>query len=100
LEQIARLHGSWEDGVRGRSPALSQILCKDQIEALDLFDRLQLEQVLGHCRHCRTLSEAGRTLFNKSRSRKKSSNDADRLGKYLARFDLDWEQIGLRLNVK
>jgi transcriptional regulatory protein RtcR len=28
-----------------------------------------------------------------SRTAKRSSNDADRLRKYLARFDLDWAQV-------
>lgn len=40
-----------------------------------------------------TISEAGRKLFSVSMGRKKSVNDADRLKKYLARFDLGWEAI-------
>jgi transcriptional regulatory protein RtcR len=39
------------------------------------------------------LSEAGRALFAASRTRRASSNDADRLRKYLARFDLSWQQL-------
>jgi transcriptional regulatory protein RtcR len=39
------------------------------------------------------LSAAGRMLFTASRARKASSNDADRLRKYLARFGLDWQTI-------
>lgn len=100
-EEIVRLHSSCQDDLlRDESPILSEIFSERHITVLDLFDRIQLEQALAHCQHCRTLSEAGRMLFNNSRNRKKSSNDADRLRKYLARFDLDWEQIGLRLNVK
>jgi transcriptional regulatory protein RtcR len=45
------------------------------------------------CRGCSTLSAAGRMLFTASRARKASSNDADRLRKYLARFGLDWQTI-------
>jgi transcriptional regulatory protein RtcR len=41
----------------------------------------------------RSLSEAGRTLFGASRTRKSISNDADRLRKYLGRFDLEFSQI-------
>ena len=32
-------------------------------------------------------------LFAVSRLHKTSSNDADRLRKYLARFGLDWERV-------
>jgi transcriptional regulatory protein RtcR len=60
---------------------------------MDLFDRLQLSQVIEACRKARSLSEAGRTLFGASRERKTSSNDADRLRKYLRRFGLEWEQL-------
>jgi transcriptional regulatory protein RtcR len=54
---------------------------------------LQLAAVIKVCRECRTLSEAGRTLFGSSRERKKSANDADRLRKYLSRFSLSWDQL-------
>ncbi|MGH8075849.1 MAG: hypothetical protein ACREPE_00795 [Lysobacter sp.] len=38
-------------------------------------------------------SQAGRALFAISRSQRASTNGADRLRKYLARFGLDWEQL-------
>ena len=44
------------------------------------------------------LSAAGRALFAASRAQKTSSNDADRLGKYLARFGLDWDQVRSQRN--
>jgi len=50
---------------------------------------VQLAEVVRVCRASRTLSEAGRTLFAASRARKGSTNDADRLRKYLKRFGLD-----------
>ena len=37
-----------------------------------------------------SLLAAGRELFAASRLPRKSTNDADRLNKYLARFDLSW----------
>ncbi|XXU73606.1 hypothetical protein WMF41_44060 [Sorangium sp. So ce1151] len=58
--------------------------------ALDQFDRAQLAEVLRVLKSARSLSEAGRVLFAASRAKKKSVNDADRLRKYLARFDIDW----------
>ncbi len=60
---------------------------------LDPFDIVQLAAVIRACRAARSLSAAGRALFAKSRARKASANDADRLRKYLARFDLDWADM-------
>jgi transcriptional regulatory protein RtcR len=91
-EEIGRLKYSWGgNALASSAPVLGTLLSEEQLGAIDLFDRLQLEQVLAICRRYRTLSEAGRALFNSSRVRKSSSNDADRLRKYLARFDLSWD---------
>ena len=54
---------------------------------------MQLEDVLRVCQSSRSLSAAGRMLFDRSRERKKMANDADRLRKYLARFDLEWGEL-------
>jgi len=52
-----------------------------------------LAAVLEVCRGARSLSEAGRTLFAASRDRRRSTNDADRLRKYLGRFGLEWKAL-------
>ncbi|MGE0131315.1 MAG: RNA repair transcriptional activator RtcR [Blastocatellales bacterium] len=93
-EEIERLRSTWlapasNDG----SQALEELLGAEKLEEIDLFDRLQLAAVIKICRECRTLSEAGRTLFSSSRELKKTANDADRLRKYLARFGLSWDQV-------
>ena len=41
----------------------------------------------------KSLSDAGRTLFSESRKRRSSTNDADRVRKYLVRFGLSWGDI-------
>ena len=93
-EEVARLQIAWGSDLPG-APGnnLEGLLGSDQIEALDTFDRIQLEEVVAACRRCRTLSEAGRFLFDKSRARRATANDADRLRKYLARFGLEWSGI-------
>jgi transcriptional regulatory protein RtcR len=63
------------------------------LDAIDPFDRVQLAEVIRVCRRCRSLSEAGRTLFSASRTRRSSSNDADRLRKYLQRYRLEWASL-------
>jgi transcriptional regulatory protein RtcR len=93
-EEIDRLKASWRsDRKRDASVKLTNFLNEEQISALDLFDRLQLEQVVEVCARSRSLSDAGRLLFNQSRSLRSTPNDADRLRKYLARFGLDWSSV-------
>jgi len=86
LAQAWSLSGTAEDG-------LEQILNAQELEKIDPFDRVQLAYVAQVCRESRSLSEAGRTLFSASLARRASSNDADRLRKYLARFGLSWAQV-------
>ena len=62
-------------------------------DPLDAFDRLQLQAVITVCRQEASLSAAGRSLFNVSRTQRSVVNDADRLRKYLLKFGLSWEQI-------
>jgi transcriptional regulatory protein RtcR len=94
--EIERLRWLWR---RNATPAAAQPadlaawLGEPALGQLDLFDRLQLEAVIGVCRTSRSLSEAGRRLFNVSRSQRSVVNDADRLRKYLAKYGLNFEQL-------
>ena len=101
--EIARLRWLWQpasDMRHGLAPAagavgrdeLAALLGDEVVESMDLFDQLQLAAVLQVCRQSRTLSDAGRLLFQASRTQRTVVNDADRLRKYLSRFGLDWER--------
>jgi transcriptional regulatory protein RtcR len=72
---------------------LEALLGEDAAARLDRFDALQLQGVVEVCRASKSLSDAGRKLFAVSRTAKRQPNDADRLKKYLARFDLSWEAL-------
>jgi transcriptional regulatory protein RtcR len=71
---------------------LRELLGAAALERIDRFDRVQLAEVVRVCRSARNLSDAGRHLFQVSGGLRKVRNDADRLRKYLARFELDWER--------
>ena len=93
-EEMGRLVDSWADPKKaGDEDTLIEVLGPVRAAQMDLFDRAQLNQVLEVCTRSRSLSEAGRILFSASIGRKASTNDADRLRKYLARFGLDWAQV-------
>jgi transcriptional regulatory protein RtcR len=91
--EILRLRRLWS-GAPETNDVLDLLLTEEQGAALDPFDRVQLAYAVSTCRASRSLSEAGRTLFSASRSRRASANDADRLRKYLARFGLSWGEVG------
>lgn len=59
----------------------------------DHFDLVQLEAVVSVVIESATLAEAGRTLFAASIAAKSSSNDSDRLKKYLAKWGLTFNAI-------
>ncbi len=106
-EEIERLRGAWAANApteKGTPPSasgdvddiddvLTKILGKERALEIDLFDRLQLASVLKICKQAKSLSDAGRTLFAVSRAQKSSTNDADRLRKYLAGFGIHWADI-------
>ena len=88
--EIIRLRASWR---LAGSDELASILGAERAAALDRFDRVQLTDVVAVCRTAASLSAAGRVLFASSRQDKRTQNDADRLRKYLARFDLTFEAL-------
>jgi transcriptional regulatory protein RtcR len=93
-EEIERLQRQWRGARRDDGEAmLVGLLGAERVAAIDLFDRVQLCQIIALCRSCASLSAAGRLLFAASRAQKASANDADRLRKYLARFGLDWRMV-------
>lgn len=91
--EVARLDAAWSGPSKHHTDRVTQCLGAAQADQLDRFDRTQLADVLEVCQQARSLSEAGRTLFAQSRQTKTSTNDADRLRKYLARFNLNWEAV-------
>ncbi|MBK8980216.1 MAG: sigma 54-interacting transcriptional regulator [Planctomycetes bacterium] len=95
-QEIERLRRVWRLASAAARPGdatLAEVLGEGRVAALDLFDRVQLAAVVDVCRRATSLSEAGRTLFAASLARRGSRNDADRLRKYLARFELDFRSV-------
>lgn len=94
-DEVARLRRLWSESPQtgGTADLLANLMSPDQLDTIDLFDRAQLATVIEVCRRTNSLSAAGRELFAASRRSKTSSNDADRLRKYLARFGLAFDSV-------
>jgi transcriptional regulatory protein RtcR len=98
-DEIDRLTALWRDGGNGDhgpEALLLNVLGTDRLAEIDPFDRAQLATAIKACRDSNSLSAAGRKLFAVSRLKKTSGNDADRLRKYLMRFDLRFEDLARR----
>jgi transcriptional regulatory protein RtcR len=93
-EETHRLQTTWQKTENSTPMAnlVSEVL-GPRAAALDLFDAQQLGEVLQVCRTHHSLSEAGRALFGVSRTKRSSQNDADRLRKYLGKFDIAFADV-------
>ena len=91
--ETERLHKSWRSSDSAEpSDRVIHYLGSTATE-FDDFDRQQLSHVLRVCEASRSLADAGKKLFAVSRLQKRSSNDSDRIRKYLARFGISWAHI-------
>jgi transcriptional regulatory protein RtcR len=91
VEEIARLEAAWVEP--GEDDGLGRLM-GEKVNEIDAFDRVQLAYVVRVCRQSTSLAEAGRTLFSASRAQRTSTNDGDRLRKYLAKFSLSFADLG------
>jgi transcriptional regulatory protein RtcR len=70
---------------------LCKLLGSDYQSRFDEFDLCQLAKVIEVCRQCKSRAEAGKRLFAISRQQRNTTNDSDRLGKYLEKFGLTFQ---------
>ncbi len=97
--ELARLRADWRhaagpaDAATADAALLRGLLGDEAVADLDLFDVVQLAEVVRTCQRSPTLSAAGRILFAASRRARSSTNDADRVRKYLRRFGLDFAAV-------
>ena len=94
-EEIERLRRQWAPRVSDAGARmLEELLGAERVAEIDRFDLVQLAEVVRVCRDSPSLSAAGRELFAASRARRRTRNDADRLRKYLAKFELSFDELG------
>lgn len=94
--EISRLQRLWRHHNQPAASGevdLADLIGEAALQTLDMFDAMQLSSVIGVCRQSKSLSDAGRKLYSVSRNAKSKPNDADRLKKFLTRFDLCWDQV-------
>ena len=95
--EIHRLQQDWNAGASNQKNnndhLLEQALTEDQFEKIDLFEKIQLSKVITICKESKSMADAGRKLFDKSRLEKTANNDSQRLKTYLNKYDLDFKNL-------
>ncbi len=95
-EEIARSNdGCAPDASTHKSATvdLAALLGDDYAERFDDFDLVQLAHVVDVCRSAESMADAARKLFSVSIKAKASSNNSDRLSKYLSKFGLKFKGL-------
>ncbi len=95
--EIQRLQQDWNSGLDNKSDnneeLLAQTLAADVYEKIDYFEKCQLAHVIKVCKESKSMADAGRKLFDKSRLEKSASNDSQRLKVYLKKYDLEFKKL-------
>lgn len=93
-QETQRLKASWKKGDKSYDIIeLGNYIEEEVYQKLDRFELEQLSYVIKICLKHPSMAAAGRYLFNKSREEKAKVNDSSRLQKYLARYNLRWQDI-------
>jgi len=95
-DEIQRLRHDWSAGNPEQlNPSLitAKYLPAGIHANLDLFEHIQLAGVIQACKKAKSMADAGRLLFDKSRLEKKSINDSHRLKQFLDKYGLKFDNI-------
>jgi len=95
-KEIQRLKQLWSlqnTQHQSNKDILLKYLDQTQLSEIDEFDQIQLRGVLQVCENSKSMADAGRQLFAASRQQRNTTNDSDRVKKYLARFGLNWSDF-------
>ncbi len=76
------------------------LLSSEKAESLDNYDLGVLSVIIDTCTKSTSMADAGRKLFNVSRTAKASSNDSHRLKQILDKYGLVFEKIKASIKIK
>lgn len=98
-DEISRLNSKWNIcNAQEASPhkphlIIEPILGSGSCDTMDYFEQVKLASIIEICQSSSSMAEAGRKLFNISRSNKTSNNDSHRVKQLLRKFGLTFSDI-------
>lgn len=98
-DEIKRLERDWQGDndramTKSKSGRLQELLGLERVESMDLYEKILLEGVLDVCASSRSMADAGRKLFNHSRTQRTSVNDSHRVKQLLDKYNLQFSDLG------
>ena len=98
-QEIERLKNDWDDGLASSSSQLAlnsraeSLLGAEEAASLDLYDYILINGIAEVCANSRSMAEAGRKLFNHSRTQKASTNDSHRIKQLLDKYGIRFQDL-------
>jgi transcriptional regulatory protein RtcR len=95
-EEIQRLRLKWATAPtsdREPSEIIGPLLGSEAMREIDYYDQLKLAGLIKICQQSNSMAEAGRRLFNVSRTTKRSHNDSHRVKQLLGKYGLSFNEL-------
>lgn len=95
-EEIGRLRAKWKTPKQSSDNQIEtakNLLGEARFNHLDLYDQIILAGITDVCLNSNSMAKAGRTLFNQSRTSKKSSNDSHRVRQLLEKYGVSFDEL-------
>jgi len=103
IQEIERLKSDWsevgkEHGAEAESLSskIERLLGVEAASELDLYDYILINGIAEVCANSRSMAEAGRELFNHSRTQKASINDSHRIKQLLDKYGISFQDLSGR----
>ncbi|OUS06572.1 transcriptional regulator [Gammaproteobacteria bacterium 42_54_T18] len=98
-DEIKRLKQKWHRQSGNSTPynkiqhCIEALLGTSSCDSIDFHEQVLLANVIQVCQKTSSMAEAGRVLFNISRTTKTSSNDSHRVKQILSKYDISFGDI-------
>ena len=98
-QEIERLKTDWRESSKSAATSmdsvnrLAEFMSADAVSKLDLYDHILINGLIDVCADSRSMAEAGRKLFNHSRTQKSSTNDSHRIKQILDKYGIRFQDL-------
>ena len=96
-QEIERLNNDWGGSKADTKSAtvskLESLINSQASSELDLYDHILIKGIAEVCANSKSMADAGRQLFNHSRTQKSSTNDSHRIKQILDKYGISFQDL-------
>jgi len=99
-QEVERLRSDWSEDQgkidsqkRSIASKVETLIGSQASSELDLYDHILIRGIAEVCANSRSMAEAGRKLFNHSRTQKASTNDSHRIKQILDKYGIRFQDL-------